>query len=227
LLKAETKAAGDVAKDAKTLAPQGGKELPHGPDVPKDVHPPKATTAAESAHPESVKKPDAAKTPQSEYPQELAAGFSREQIEAADKFFGKTFDKLPDFNLRAKWDGSLNSTHVQNARAGAAKDQVRGHFDSTRNKFWEKVFDDTVGDRKAIEDAGFVFSKRGNAPTMTLPNGKVTSLDVDHFTRLTDNPSIALDSNNLRLIFPRENRVALEQLRRLDLLQFKPFRPLK
>jgi Domain of unknown function (DUF4157) len=218
VLKTEAKAAGDVAKEAKILEGHAPGELPKSAETP---HP------AESSKPAAPDpaKPQTGTTAQSKYPQELALGFTPSQIEAGKKFIGKRFPEVPELNFETHWNSGLNADHVRNARAGAAKDQVRGHFDTSREKFWTRVFDDTNGAKKAIEDAGFVFEKRGNAPTSVLPDGQVTSLDVDHVTRLTDNPAIALDSNNLRLIFKRENRTVLEQLRRLEQRQFKPFRP--
>lgn len=209
-------------------------EVPDAPESPEDgsktsAEPNVATTSPPSS-------PCTSRAVQDKYPEEKALGLTETQIKAMERFIGKTFDAVPDLNFNSNWNQGVDPADAKTVAATsstastATKESLRKKiFDKTRDKFWKAVYDDTGGTKKAIEEAGFVFTKRGNAPQLTFKNdpkttlGKghkdTTSLDVDHKVRLTDEPSRMLDPSNLRLIFARENRVGLEQTRKQDPFQ--------
>lgn len=210
-------------------------EVPDPPESSEDG----SKTAEGQSGPTTTSPPSSAcasKPPQEHYPEEKALGLTEPQIKAMERFIGKTFGTIPDLNLNSNWNQGVDPADAKTVAATsptastATKESLRKKiFDKTRDKFWKAVYDDTGGAKKAIEEAGFVFAKRGNAPQLKFKNdpkqtlGKgqkdTTSLDVDHKVRLTDEPSRMLDPSNLRLIFARENRVGLEQTRKQDPFQ--------
>ena len=158
-------------------------------------------------------------------------GLDQGEIEAAKKFFGRTFRSIPEVGFEKHWRGALRQNEAATAAAApdpapqSLKAEIRGYFNGTRDRFWAAVYDDKNGPaRTTIEQAGFEFTKRGNSPRIVVTNPDTgekieRNLDVDHEYRLTDCPRRALDTANLRLIFPRENRCTLEQIRKKDPFQ--------
>jgi hypothetical protein len=210
------------------------QEVPDAPELSEDGSKPSAEANAAATSPPS--SACSSQPAQDKYPEEKALGMTEPQIKAMERFIGKTFDTIPDLNLNTHWNQGVDPADAKTVSttsstvSGTTKESLRKKiFDKTRDKFWKAVYDDTGGAKKAIEEAGFLFAKRGNAPQLKFKNdpkqtlGKghkdTTSLDVDHKVRLTDDPSRMLDPNNLRLILARENRVGLEQTRKQDPFQ--------
>ena len=74
--------------------------------------------------------------------------------------------------------------------------------------------------RAAFESAGMRYTG-GNttAPVYNLPDGTVVRMTIEHSRRLADDPTRAVDANNLQFVLDDENSVLLEFLRALDPFQ--------
>lgn len=96
------------------------------------------------------------------------------------------------------------------------RDGVRALFNNWRSRWYTQLKNDPVL-KKMLKRAG-VHIRANGAPAIRYidPDGKPhwLTLNLDHIDRIADNPRLALDINNLRLVTPRENSAVLEGLRR-------------
>ena len=93
---------------------------------------------------------------------------------------------------------------------------ARGVFNRHVGRFWnaERRSAALRGDFTA---AGMRFDQtRSGAPRYVLPSGEQTGMTLDHNTRLSDNPTMALNGNNLSFVLDDENSVTLEYIRNND-----------
>lgn len=93
---------------------------------------------------------------------------------------------------------------------------VRAHFDRWRNR-WNTRLKNDKALKKMLESAGVEVTTDGRLQIPYRdPHGKPhkLTLNLDHIERLADDPSLALNANNLRLTTPAENQWVLEALRK-------------
>jgi hypothetical protein len=90
------------------------------------------------------------------------------------------------------------------------------YYHLQRARFWRAVRRDPNA-RAMIEAAGGRF--RGSdtsAPVIVLPDGTTLEITIDHNVQRSDDPTLALDPNNLSLSSRRENTIVLRLLHVLD-----------
>ena len=100
-----------------------------------------------------------------------------------------------------------------------ARDLARAMFGRHRSRYWTAQRG-SAALRAAFESAGMRYTG-GNttASVYNLPDGTVVRMTIEHSRRLADDPTRAVDANNLQFVLDDENSVLLEFLRALDPFQ--------
>jgi len=115
--------------------------------------------------------------------------------------------------VRRLWN--LGDAHSQDQARALARDI----FDRQRGRYWARVRKSPAL-RATFENAGMRFTGgKTTAPIYDLPDGTVARMTIEHSQRLTDNPTRAVDANNLQFVLGDENSVNLEFIRRFDPFQ--------
>jgi hypothetical protein len=112
-----------------------------------------------------------------------------------------------------------NSVENPGERATLNVSNSRGLFDNQRDRFWRAVRRNPTL-LKEFTDAGLTFPPgTSTTPYYLLPNGDKIQITIDHIIERQTDPTLALDSGNIRFTFRRENTVTLRQLHDQDTFQ--------
>ncbi len=147
------------------------------------------------------------------------------QLQAARAIMGQRMTGA----LLAAWNGTTNAQETADmARVAAlwnvgtpasqqqARDLARQVFDRHVGRFWNRVRGDAAL-RAEFTRAGMRFDlTKSGAPRYRLPSGEITGMTLDHVTRLSDDPRMALTGTNLSFVLGDENSVTLEYIRNND-----------
>jgi hypothetical protein len=143
---------------------------------------------------------------------EQAFGFTQSQTEAAGVVLGRPMTSSEIGELGHIWQNAENAGEV----ATLTRENSRRLFDNHRNRFWRAVRGSDSA-RAHFESMGFTFpASPTTAPVRVLPDGRTVTATIDHITERQTAPNRALDANNLRFSFGRENTVVLRLLNDLD-----------
>jgi hypothetical protein len=123
-------------------------------------------------------------------------------------------------NAREVADIAAIRAHWNAGRQDQARALARAAFNRHRSRFWRAVRADPSL-QAAFTDAGMVFLPGRNTPVYIDPTTGDTLdfMSLEHSTRLADEPTLALDANNLQTVLGDENSVHLEAIRREDPFQ--------
>jgi hypothetical protein len=147
---------------------------------------------------------------------------SAAQRSAAIRLHGQRFSAavrqawLDTRNARELTDLQAIRSHWNAGRHDEARVLARATFNRHRNRFWRAVQRDTSL-RALFTAAGMVFPAGGRRPPVYIDPTTGDQLDfmsIEHQTRLTDDPTLALDPANLQMALGDENSVTLEWIRR-------------
>jgi hypothetical protein len=149
-------------------------------------------------------------------------GLGTAQTAAAGRLFGKLWDAA----VRQEWRACANALATQRmaevtrlwnlgdpASRQAARELARSTFDQWVGRFWRRIANDPTLSRM-FTDAGLQVAA-GRAPYYVWADGFEEGVTIEHWsTRLTDDPTRAVDDTNLMFSMRRENVHMLEALRR-------------
>lgn len=124
-------------------------------------------------------------------------------------------------NAREVADLQTIANHWNAGRRDEARTLARATYDRHRGRFWRAVRADPTL-RSIFTDAGMTFPTGGNRPPVyvdPVTGDEIDFMSLEHNTRLTDDPTLALDANNLQTVLGDENSVMLEWIRRNDPFQ--------
>jgi Domain of unknown function (DUF4157) len=123
-------------------------------------------------------------------------------------------------NAREAADIATIRAHWSAGRQDQARALARAAFDRHRSRFWRAVRADPSL-QAVFTDAGMVFLPGRNTPVYIDPTtgDTIDFMSLEHSTRLTDDPTLALNANNLQTVLGDENSVYLEAIRREDPFQ--------
>lgn len=150
-------------------------------------------------------------------------GLSDAQTAAAGRVFGKLWDAA----IRQEWRACQNAlaqrrmAEVQRlwnlgdpASRQAARDLARTTFNQWVGRFWRRIMNNATL-RQMFTNAGLQVAA-GRAPYYVWADGFEEGVTIEHWgSRLTDDPTRAVDDTNLMFSMHRENVHMLEALRRL------------
>jgi hypothetical protein len=149
---------------------------------------------------------------------EQAFGFDEGQIEAAGTVLGRPMTSSEIEELGRIWQEAEN----QGERGTLTRDNSRRLFDNHRDRFWRRVRRSETA-MAYFRSMGFDFPDGATtAPVRTLPDGRTVRVTIDHITERQADPTLALDADNLRFSFGRENSVVLRLITALDPFQSHP-----
>jgi hypothetical protein len=143
------------------------------------------------------------------------------QQSAASRLFGTAWDARVQQTWRACGNALARQRMAEvqrlwnlgtQASRQQARDLARATFDLWVGRFWRRVQRDPVL-RQRFADAGLQVTP-GRAPFYRWPDGYEEGVTIEHWgSRLTDDPTRAVDATNLMLSMHRENVRVLEAIR--------------
>lgn len=146
---------------------------------------------------------------------------------AATRLIGQRFNT----QLRQAWNQARNARElteiqqIQNLWNSGSYDNARAlaraAYNRHRVRFWRIVRRDPAL-RQMFTDAGMSFVGGSSRPPVYVDpatGNEIDFMSLEHSTRLTDDPTLALDGNNLQTVLGHENSVTLEGIRRTDEFQ--------
>ena len=99
-------------------------------------------------------------------------------------------------------------------QTATARARARTLYDGWRGRFWARVR--SAGLTGFFTNAGMQFAGGNDtAPLYIGSDGRVYRLTLEHFERLSDNPTRAVDASNFLFSIGYENSVILEAIRRV------------
>ena len=141
----------------------------------------------------------------------------------------------------ARWNAASNPQEVRDmaevsrlwslgtpAEKQQARDLARDVFDRHVGRFWGAMRSAaqpsntprSSGLNDDFTAAGMRYDlTKSGAPRYVLPTGEQTGMTLDHNVRLSDDPTQALNGNNLSFVLDDENSVTLEAIRNQDPFQ--------